>query len=595
MVQIPVYKENQRLQASNPTGFQSSGNARLMGEALSSVGTGVANVGLALEENAKKLKAAKNKTDAAQVKNAAEIWAQDMSAKLELSGGDGSTFVEDYDKDWSKSKDKIINELNKKGIATGMTAGQVEAIADDVYSGYRKNLSTMAVTRQKNKLKESVVTLTAQYTSDAYSAPERLDEHIADYGESIGGAMQAMGRSERQTQEFNRTGAQQLTRQAVLGFIDKGKFDQAKKVIVEKGSLFSPEEQRGMLKEVSKSKLDARRLLYSEVDRQERQIEAERKVTQTKELNTLYGELNEARTSGNPALIASLNKKIGQKIAEGRVATSAFGGLVSQAGNAEREMFSQTAFGLMKDYYEAKDAKDYAALEDKVHLKVAAGRIDEESALKVLKLLNTSKTSSPLSKAELGRYKAVEHQLESMLPGPDTIQKMMIQLSPAEASAHAAKYHGIKAELEIGKANGIPASETMTSIVFKYFEDIERQEPFRGMGGDIYNKVLQMKDAPLAEQQRLLKEVKTWGYKTFRGNPANASDFEKWYNRLENNARMNNIKNQILKIDKDIIQSENKVKADQYLGGVVDEVVEEASKPASDPDTLPLILRNYGE
>lgn len=594
-MQVPVYKENQRLQPSNPTGFQSSGNARLMGETLSGVGKGIADIGLALEQNDRKLKAAKAKTDSMSVKNEAEKWAQSKTEELAMSGGDGSTYLDEYDQSWTKTKDKMLNDLNKRGIGTTMTANELNAIADDMYIGYRKNLQVMAVTQQKDSLKKSVVELTAQFTTQSYEAPERLDETISDYSASLGGAMEAMGKSPRQIQEFNRSGAQQLTRQAISGLTDKGKFEEAKKVALEKGSFFAPEEQRAMLKEINTKKLQARTLFHSEVDRQERQAEADLKLTQTKELNALYAELNDARVQSNPALVASVNKKISQKLREGRLASSAYGSLVSQAGNREKQISAESNFALMGEYYKAKTKDDYAALESKVHSKVASGRLNEKDALGILKLLNTSKTNSPLSKAELGRYKAVEHQLEAILPGPDTIQKLMIKLDQNEAKAYAARVYGIKADIEIGKANGVPASETLTAILFKYFDSLERQSPMPNMPADVYSKVAELRNIPEDKQSTKLMEIKKWGIEKFRGDKINAPSFESWYLQLEDAVRQNNFKRSILNLDQEIGRLKNEDNFSKWSGQNIDELVEQAGNVESDPDTLPMILRNYGE
>ena len=486
-------------------------------------------------------------------------------------------------------------EMPKLKILEGSGNMKLEVIADDMYVGYRKNLQVMAVTQQKDTLKKSVVELTAQFTSKSYQAPERLDETISDYSASLGGVMEAMGKSPRQIQEFNRSGAQQLTRQAIEGLADKGKFEEAKKVALEKGSFFAPEEQRAMLKEINTKKLQARTLFHSEVDRQEKQLEADLKVSQTKELNTLYAELNDARIQSNPALVASVNKKISEKLREGKLASGAYGSLVSQAGNREEQISAESNFSLMNDYYKAKTKDDYAALESKVHSKVAAGRLNEQDALGILKLLNTSKTDSPLSKAELGRYKAVEHQLEAILPGPDTIQKLMIKLDQNEAKAYAARIYGIKADIEIGKANGIPASETLTTILFKYFDSLERQPPMPNMPADVYSKVAELRNIPEDKQSTKLFEIKKWGVEKFRGDKVNAPSFESWYLQLEDAVRQNNFKRSILNLDQEIGKLKNEEDFSKWSGQNVDELVEQAGNVEPDPDTLPMILRNYGE
>lgn len=595
MVQVPLFKESQRMQVSNPTGFQSSASARIMGETIADLGSSVAAVGNKLAKVSKQQKDALRRTQMQILKEKLDTAALNTSMAIKEKGGDGSTWSDEFTTNWDSVKTKVINDMQSSGALSQVSAEEIELVQSQVYGGYNKNMRVEGFKQEKETLKQNVSNLVSTFTTNAYVAPERIDEYVEDYATTLGGAMEAMGKDKRYIDQFNRAGKEQLIRQAILGYQDKGKYDEAKKLALANGHLFSAEDQRKLLGDIRDAKTTAAKEALNAADRRERQLEDARKAEQTKQLGILLGEMEEARKSGNPNLVNRVQDKLISLTKEGKIAATAFGGASAQLRGGQKEVYGQTKLNLLNEYYKATTPEQKVLVEQKVFQATAAGTLDEQGGIELLKLLNTSKNTRLLSPKQQAEYAAVENRIKAILPDPDTIQKMMIKMNPNAAAIHVSKVFGIKAVLDQAKAEGLEAREAYGIVLNKFFDDFEKIAPLPDMTPTMLGKFksLQTLSSP-AEQEEVMKEIHRWGVARFIGNKTKERDFQDWFYSARLALEMSNEKRRYNELYKAEQTGAKTISPNSSLN-FIDQVLHESYDNSEYPDRLPLILRKSEE
>jgi hypothetical protein len=173
MPKVPRIQENQRLNPQNPTGFQSSSQARLMGDAVSGFGRGLASLGQGMMQAEK-----------ANYRNAGSQAADEYRKQAIMLKT--SIFEKGYSADAQKTyltKDAELREKISAAYTDKFGTGASEDIATAMSKASSQEFSSFENDRFKMQsafIKEQEAIVENQENDDVYREPFKLHEKLAN-------------------------------------------------------------------------------------------------------------------------------------------------------------------------------------------------------------------------------------------------------------------------------------------------------------------------------------------------------------------------------------------------------------------------------
>lgn len=479
MPKIPTLQENQRLRAGNPTGFQSSSAARIRGESLQQFGRGVASLGAAVDAGDKRRAAASQRLAEADFKSTMVRAQQDVNERIaQRPASKADTDKEEYDLMMAEAKHNVLNGFSEK--YEGKYTDSFNNIANGVDVAGRGSVITNGLKKQKQAMQEGIIDLTKNLNSNVYSNPETLRDSLIDYSVSVSGTMADLGANEDQVVAANNEGHKALADTAIDGFIDQGKYNEAREVVLgETSHLYDSKEQKESLKLIRDRRLQDISIKQRQDDRLESDKEKQAKKQRESIAVLGLGLINNAET---PSELAKAESFINNHARQGNLAYSQFGGLLNEADSQFKEFDAGGSFRLAKQVYNAVSEGDYDKVQSQLLNLVETKNISAKTGEKwerIIRNMKKSRTKDPKLAAEIDAYKG---RLLGHTKPMDLLTKMGV--GPRRELHIKRKYEAEFMYDVLTGVEGVEPNFAYAVVVNRFFKNIEGLTPFPG-----YNKI----------------------------------------------------------------------------------------------------------
>lgn len=257
MIRIPKFQQKNIARPGNPTGFQSSSSARIIGDAVSSIGKNVAGLGTAVLKDEKRKKAAvdnearyirrrdetrkyareqearrkketsmerlareasKTEKNVAhlETKNAVSAFAQNVAVDVLNSEGNGATDLADFDKQIEQGLGPMLKAFSEK--SGGQYDSMQKSLSDEVIAGARKQLTTSIVAKNIKDLNKRTQVVMQHLDNQTFADPESAHDIILDKQVLIGNTLSGDNETEASQTAMDKAAKSTLAT-AIRGFI----------------------------------------------------------------------------------------------------------------------------------------------------------------------------------------------------------------------------------------------------------------------------------------------------------------------------------------------------------------------------------------
>jgi len=402
---------------------------------------------------------------------------QDLNEQLSQRGGSGADDKEFYDRKSADVLNSVLKEYDKK--YGGKYGTEFNITGNGLINGVRQGVIANGLTKQKNFIAQGIEATTSKLNGQAFTSPEAIDEIVTDYTSTVGGIMADTGASQDTTTKAVFAGHRPLIDSAIEGHIQKGNYDQAVDLLINKYShLYNTEDQNKALKNIRDRKLQAISTRRKEEDRIQKQLDANTKQTQVENAANAYSAL--AKTE-DPKVIAKIKDEIIEMGKEGSVAYSAFGGLLNFADDRFKEIVTTSSYSISEKVYNAKTPADLDKVRESLNQLVHTKNIDAKTAERwerTIHQLKKTRIGKPLATAEAKIY---FDKLQEFTKPMGMIEKMMDNINGQIALKKKVQ---TEAQYKFAVLNGTSPELAYAVAVRDNYPGFESIELFPG-----YNKV----------------------------------------------------------------------------------------------------------
>ena len=217
--------QRNRLRISSPVSIQNSGNARVAGEALTSMGAGVERSANTLQQFFKEADDTEKKIKLAAMTEVFSARAQDALLNTKISGAsDGKDHLSIYDKGFNDSITGMID-----GIDDTDFKAEAQVAAQRAWTKYRDNVVSGAMQSKLKNMAALERKTFGQKLSNVSSNPYNVLEDIESHKTNMKNYDQAYDSAS--LEEQSRTDSKQLVLTALDSLASKGKFDDAERLL----------------------------------------------------------------------------------------------------------------------------------------------------------------------------------------------------------------------------------------------------------------------------------------------------------------------------------------------------------------------------
>lgn len=388
MPKVPVLTQNQRLRPGNPTGFQSTSSARSRGSAISQFGSGLANVGNRLAQEAKKNKSKMGPLRRANLSADLGSRLGSLRARIAKEGDDGANDLETYNREATT----IIDEMKASGQWDDIEG--FDDITSAVMNDDGVKVSASSVVKSKDFLKQAEATAKSNFHAEVAANPDKVDL-ISVKAEAVLAQTYAnfgidKSKSELQLRQFRG----QLLESAVREHTHNEEYKKALDVLNNNRQFFT--DQDAFLKErnrIQNQAIKAETRQYTNWQRDARIKEAELEEESAAVLQTAL----ELKTRAeNPYQMDIADEYVKEATLSGDLTRAHQKIYRSQSKQDLQEASDGTVRDITDRFLGGKTSKTSALRE--IRRSIPNRRLTEDDATGLIRLVNTSSTYSNTSK-----------------------------------------------------------------------------------------------------------------------------------------------------------------------------------------------------
>lgn len=441
MPKVPRNQENQRLNPQNPTGFQSTSQARLMGDAVSSFGRGLASFG----QGMMKVKNA----NATLARKDAQNQTNDVLGKI-YKQQEREGFRADREAFYGEEKKKGLAEVKKKLIAKyGDTyTNDIEVFSNTVEESWDERVGSLDNKQFVAHTAKVAKEVEAQYTAKVYESPGLLEDVILDASQMYDETGNALGLNNEQKDAKIKSITKGLVETAIDGHMiseDNIGYLQAKTLVAKTYSdLYTQEERKKKLDDLKREYRGNITHNNSQIDRQERLVEAETARSREMRTTQLVSDVEKAVASGSAAGIREARAKAVNYMSKGDLTFKNFNNFLTPATKGYKELDAVSKFNVRALVYDGSTDKDFVKGRAEVMRLRDSGQMLPETAANLIKEFDAMQRafdSDPIFKQ---KDKAAKAYMNKILGDETAIQQLMVKYDNKSNREKLARIQGAK-------------------------------------------------------------------------------------------------------------------------------------------------------
>lgn len=484
MPKVPTIQEGQRLAPQNPTGFQSSSQARLTGEAIKGVGRGLASLGDAMGKARDANKSIVREDTRTTVANS----LRDLNAKYAQKGYSPENKAE-YEKEKRELLTGIKTQLEKEHGSD--YAKLIEVTGEGEESRWTEKFTNTNNKGFLNNLSNNIKKMESAYSSQAESEPDNADIIKARAAQEMFEMGKSLGLSEERSLESVKRVEQGITRSQIEGYMAQQSnegFFMARKALKESGEMFTSEERKKIKDDIDDTQRTVIRFNNYQEDRMNRELEREERQRSELVLNNLVMEVEKAAEANDPVAFNKATKKAYNQAKQGNLTNQHFGKFLTSSDKNFKEIDQASKFRVRSVVYNGGESKDFAKGRDMVHSMVNRGAMLSSTASNLLKEFAQQQKafdSDPIFKQN---YKAALAKMDQILGGQTAIEKMLVKYDSQKLREQLTKIHGAKAMFHELIANNAknggtpdPMFAALTALNAVDYQGLLQQSPGEGV------------------------------------------------------------------------------------------------------------------
>jgi len=439
MPKVPVIQENQRLNANRPSGFQSTGQFRRMGDAVSGFGKGVQNLAVGLNK-AKSVNKTLARKDA---QNRVDDALGELYTEQERNG-----FSPEAKATYEKNKKKKIAEINKElntKYGDGF-ANDIEVFGRDREEAWDQRFGTLDNGQLVNHTKKEMKNVEAQFVTKAFSYPGMLDDAVLNANETFEMIGSNLGMSNEKKDEASRVLTKTMVLAAIDGHMESGDragYTMAKALVKSKYSqLFSQEERKAIFKDIKDTQRSSIRWENSQEDREARLEEAELNKSQELATTNLAVEMQQASESGQ---VRKIMKTAAALAKRGNLTHKHLGKLATRADKSYKVRDNESKFSIRSAVYNGDLDKDFVKGRAMVQRAVTVnGTMLPETGAALMKEFDQMQKKFDSDPVYKQKYKAAQSLMKKILGDESMIESIIKEIDVAAGKTFMNRIHGAR-------------------------------------------------------------------------------------------------------------------------------------------------------
>lgn len=477
MPKVPVMEQNQRMRPGNPTGFQSSRNARLQGDAISGFGNAVTGFGAALQRSEKKKSDAQRRLAEADFKSEYTKRLQDEAVRIsKLPSADADQDKDEFDLGSAEIQHEVIDEMSEK--YGGKYTGNFGALAGGVNNGFRSEVILGSLKKQKMVMQRSLTATTSQLNGNLYDNPNSFEDSTKDYTRNVSGVMHDLGASPDDILASDRAGHKALATTAIDGYLNQKEYAEAKYLLLHRaGHLYDSDETRAELKRIRDTQTDDLSQSQRQNDRALNLREKNHKKVQQEIATQARLMLSNANT---PAAQNKALEFIKKNAKQNNLAYSQFGGLLSDGVAKFKEVDALSGYDVAQEVFKADSDKDYDKVLNRIGTLHETGNMLATTATTWESVVNSQRKANASDPSMRALYKGYSMKLESLNKPMDMIEKMTDSLNKNVLMRRKIESD---AQFQILKGKGVPPALAYKKVVETHFRGTDSIGLFPGYKG----------------------------------------------------------------------------------------------------------------
>lgn len=568
MPRVPVYQDKQRMNPQNPTGFQSAERAGIVGDAIAGLGRTVSGLADAYEKVSRTKKSFASK----YYKNLLEEQYQKQLYEQQIDKSDGSKDLEKFESSSEAIEDFAIKQLEET-FGT-YDSDEIRTVAIEIKNGFRSQAQAIAFKKQEKFLMQTALEINQQHSNKVFNNPESLNDVMWEAIDFNTQTLADNGRDEFYIKEANKSLAKNLTRTAIDGYADKGRFREARNLLIAQGVNYTGDEIREIKHYIDEKEMDYinNQQKMSELEEKKRKDKEDKEITAY--MNIIRAKLIEAEDKGDVAAVSNLRKEFTDMMLKKYPASSKFGGNLDEISkyksDALKERDREGSFNIAKKFIKSDNNKDLENLQKEVIKQEAFGNISNKKAQEwLLRIENKMKMSlSPENKIQ---YKAYKEKLKIWTKSEDIASAaQFFNKDPSMLQ----RYYGTHAYYDLKISEGVEPKVAYAKAINKFFPTMSRGEIIPG-----YEKMITTKED--------LEEAKKFAEELGRKGDPYYLDFKKYLDIIENNFILKDFAAEEIK---KIIEADEKRKNKEAM-----EDTEEFFDEIFNPKVIPPYQREFDE
>lgn len=559
MPRVPRFQERQRITASNPTGVSSSGS-RIAGESLAQAGKGISNLGQSIAD----FQAKKGQSDKVLARSAmSRALKARLGSFMSKAKKNPDRFVIDaYDQEATLAEKEVLAELQEQH---GDYSKEMQAVANDVISGYRNQAETLDVAADALRTKKKAAEAQKEYSSLSFNQPESVETFITDSTTTSLELMKSQDIPREKAIEVARESNKGLIRNAAQGFMIKGDFNSARDLFLGSrfSNLFTSDEQDAQIEKI----LQRETAWNAEMRARKRAADqAEDDALEEKQmahLRRLTAKIEQAKLDKKYGELPSIKQEALDLLSKNLLPFNKFGGLRSAWSTADKFQDDNSGMELSKLLFRANSEPKLAEAEKRLGLMVSTARISDDHFNKWSKIIGSLRDKRKNDPNHTKNYNGYKEKLKVFTKSEDAIRDKITKKigNQAQNRIRLQRYYGAHSFYTISVSQGMSPKKAFRATIEKYYNQTSL-EPFPG-----YTK-------PIRDRKEL-NEFYAWARSNIAPGDVNRQkDFENYIEQADefiNRAEALEIHKEDLKVQD--TAEESKVYNEQFKAS--EEIVEE--------------------
>lgn len=513
MPKIPVFQEKQRANPANPTGFQSSSQARLGGDTLGGLGKQVANLGAVVAREAKKIESASTAIDVNNFNKTIEASLAPLKLEIQNRKTAGKDDLEYYNTQASEIVKNIMDSGQFDHIKSSTT------LADTVIKKEQASILAIGMAKDKKALETKINTQQAIYSGLINEEPSKVFQFVDESSAILRDTYKSLGSSDEAIESEIRANTAVLAGSSINSYIRQGKFEEAGKVSSKFSQFFSPKQQEAMDNKIYNMAVKEETRNHTIWNRK-RQVE--KAEFEEKSLNTYLNAADMMKNAKTPTERIMAEEFMDIALLSGNLTLQHNNAMNSVAKSVQNGASGETSFHIFDKFTSGRITKDQALVQ--VRAKRANKLLTDDDAVSLIRSIKSaSKNSAAVNRLHGTNLKLIRKTINPKATALDFggdpkkvtdavraeryYEGLVFEKGISQDKALAMTWKQFIPDTPLELVPGVEGDQNSSTGLFQILRDLTRKKKLTGQPADsVYNQKMQTGKSRL-EQLRLKEQA----------------------------------------------------------------------------------------